>query len=49
MNFLRMLSLGYSKERQTPERAAAEMLASNSDLKDETEASTTAGRTGSLA
>lgn len=43
-----MLSLGHSKERQTPERAAAEMFASNSDLKDETEASAAAGRMGSL-
>ena len=44
-----MLSLGLSKERQTPERAAAEMFASNSDLRDETQASATAGRMGSLS
>lgn len=46
-----MLSLGHSKERQmtVPESAAAEMLAcaSNSDLKDEAEASAAAGRIGS--
>lgn len=44
-----MLSLGHAKERQTPERAAAEMFASSADPKDETEASATAGRMGSLA
>jgi len=33
----------------SPERTTAEMLASNSDLKEETEASATAGRMGSLA
>lgn len=49
MCLLRTLSLGHSKERQTPERAAAEMFASNSDMRDETEASATAGRMGSLA
>lgn len=49
MCLLRTLSLGHSKERQTPERAAAEMFASNSDMRGETEASATAGRMGSLA
>lgn len=44
-----MLSLGRSKERRTPERAAAEMFASHSDLRDEAQASATAGRMGSLA
>lgn len=49
MCLLRILSLGHSKERQTPERAAAEMFASNSDLRDETEAFPTAGSMGCLA